>query len=283
MDPRFPLIRLTLVARSVSDDLSFVALHDVAETSRQLHLEHRLIGAHMVTLHAYRWGLGAELYRETRDVDLGIPLEAARDPAIIERLELLGYRRVAGNRLARPLSDIPVRVESGTEAPMPEAAVDILVPAYTSRPRQNLRVGNHLTTTEVRGLAEAFLRPPVEVNLELTRLNGSAIETSALLPDETSLVILRALAWQVRGADTDAVDLWRSLEIAARAGLQPGDFASEVGRSATKILRSAILATERPVIRALTSARGLSDEEARRSRTRLRALASRVTGARHGT
>ncbi len=95
VDPRFPLRRLTLSALSVADDVSFVALHDVTEIS-QWRIEHRLIGAHIVTLHAYRWGLGAELYRETRDVDLGIPLELAKDPAIVERLEALGYRRSAG-------------------------------------------------------------------------------------------------------------------------------------------------------------------------------------------
>jgi hypothetical protein len=91
-----------LAARSVADDLSFVALHDVADVARQLGIEHRLIGAHMVTLHAYRWGLGAELYRETRDVDLGVPLEVARDTAMIDALEGLGYRKFAGP--ARPSS-----------------------------------------------------------------------------------------------------------------------------------------------------------------------------------
>lgn len=83
-----------------------------------------------------------------------------------------GDRR--GNRFTRPVTDIPVRVEAAGGAPVPEAAIDILIRAYTSCARQNLRVGDHLTTTEIRGLADALGRPPVEVSLALTRLNGSS-------------------------------------------------------------------------------------------------------------
>lgn len=234
MDPRFPLSRLTLQARSVADDLSFVALHDVAEVARQLGIEHRLIGAHMVTLHAHRWGLGAEVYRETRDVDLGIPLEVARDPALIDALEELGYRRSAGNRLVRTITDVPIEVEAAGTDVAREAAVDVLIPAYTSRPRGNVRVGNHLTTTEVGGLAEALRRNPIEVRLQLGRLNGNTPDVAVLLPDEVSTVILRAFVWRRRGAGTDAVDLWRSLEVATKAGLRASDFSSEVARTAAE-------------------------------------------------
>ena len=55
-----------------------------------------------------------------------------------------------------------------------------------------------------------------------------------LLPDEVSMVILRALAWQVRELDTDALDLWRSLEIAFRAGVKATAFASGAGPTAVK-------------------------------------------------
>ncbi|MGH2653001.1 MAG: hypothetical protein ACRDHV_01450 [Actinomycetota bacterium] len=283
MDPRFPLSRLTLEARSVVDELSFVALHDVAEVARRLGVEHRLIGAHMVTLHAYRWGLGAELYRETRDVDLGVPLEVARDPALIGALEETGYRRSAGNRLVRSIADVPVEVEApGAEATR-EAAVDVLIPAYTSRARDNVRVGEHLTTTEVGGLAEALRRQPVQVRLQLGRLNGQTLEVDVLLPDEVSVVILRALVWRRRGAGTDAVDLWRSLEIAIKAGLRPGDFSSETARTAAEIIRTAFLGDRAPAVGSIVTARGSSAVEAARLRTRLKALADRVVGTRRGS
>lgn len=282
MDPRFPLSRLTLEARSVADDVSFVALHDVAEVSRQLGIEHRLIGAHMVTLHAYRWGLGAELYRETRDVDLGIPLEVARDPALIDALGELGYRRAAGNRLVRAIADVPVEVEAPGAAALPEAAIDVLIPAYTSRPRDNVRVGDHLTTTEVSGLAEALRRDPTEVRLQLGRLNGQTVDVDVVLPDEVSVVILRAFVWGRRGADTDAVDLWRSLEVGTKAGLRPRDFTSETARTAAEIVRSAFLSDDAPGAKSLASARSLSGDEATRVGTRLTALTRRVVGARDG-
>lgn len=42
------------------------------------------------------------------------------------------------------------------------AAVDLLVPAYTSRARQTLKIGD-VVTTEVPGLADAMRRPGVAV------------------------------------------------------------------------------------------------------------------------
>lgn len=282
MDPRFPLSRLTLEARSVADDLSFVALHDVAAIARRLGIEHRLIGAHMVTLHGYRWGLGADLYRETRDVDLGIPLEVARDPALIDALEALGYRRSAGNRLVRAVTDIPVEVEAAGAGATREAAVDVLIPAYTSRARDNVRVGDHLTTTEVGGLAEALRRDPIAVRLKLARLNEERMDIDVLLPDEVSAVVLRAFVWRRRGAGTDAVDLWRSLEVAIRAGVRPLDLSSEPARTAAEIIQTAFLGDDASAVEALASARGLSGDETNRIRTRLVALANRVAGARAG-
>jgi hypothetical protein len=101
----------------------------------------------------YRWGLGSDLYRATQDADLGVPLMAAQDPSLVTRLEDLGYERLAGNRFGRVLDDIPV---TGVDDDDRRAVIDILVPAYTSRPRHRRRIGNHLVTTEVPGLAEAF-------------------------------------------------------------------------------------------------------------------------------
>jgi hypothetical protein len=72
MDSRKPLSKLALVARSVAEDLGFVALADLSAALEQSGArDYRLIGGHMVTLHAFRWELGGELLRETKDADLG--------------------------------------------------------------------------------------------------------------------------------------------------------------------------------------------------------------------
>src|SRR5260370_41908838 len=51
----------------------------------------------------------------------------------------------------------------------------VLGAAYTSRPRQNGRVGTDLVTTEVLGLQTALARAPVELALDLRRLNGDLL------------------------------------------------------------------------------------------------------------
>ena len=63
-----PLNHIVLAAGSVADDLGCVALADIArlvDTST----DYRVIGGLMVTALAYRWNLGASLYRETLDAD----------------------------------------------------------------------------------------------------------------------------------------------------------------------------------------------------------------------
>ncbi len=217
MAPRLPLTRLVLGSASVADDLAFVALADLhAVLAARPDTPNRLIGGIMASLHAGRWGLGAELYRQTRDADVGIPISVARDPWVVEALKEAGYHRAAGNRFVRRIG-VPAATEPEGGPRLAgeyEAAIDILVPAYRSRARDNVRIGEHLTTTEVRGLAYAFNHQAVQLELEMARLNGEVLRATVTLPDEASTLVLRSFAWHVRGADTDALDLWRSLEIA---------------------------------------------------------------------
>jgi hypothetical protein len=144
-----PLTRLTLGAASVADDLGYVALSDLAQALGDIPEDFRVIGGHMVTVLGARWQLGYELYRETGDVDLGITPIVARDRHVVNRLKNLDYTQVAGNRFARGLSDIPVTMKGKEHSPRPEAFIDVLVPAYTSRARENVQVGDDLFTTEV--------------------------------------------------------------------------------------------------------------------------------------
>ncbi len=110
-----------------------------------------------------------------------------------------------------------------------QAIIDVLVPAYTGRARQNLKITDDLVTTEVPGLAAALGRPPVVMRLELQRMDGQTLNATLPFPDELSALVLKALATRVRNKPTDVTDVWRCLEIALAAGVAPEEF-SRSGR-----------------------------------------------------
>jgi hypothetical protein len=90
----------------------------------------------------------------------------------------------------------------GTEdSPRPEAFIDVLVPAYTSRARENVQVADDLFTIEVPGLQLALARPPVNITLELHRFNGTTLQAELPFPDEVSALVLKSLATTVRSKD----------------------------------------------------------------------------------
>jgi hypothetical protein len=183
-----PLNGLTLSADSVASDLGFVALADLSQVLDESAADCRVIGGHMVTTLAARWRLGAELYRETGDVYLGLPPIVARDQHLPDRLNALGYQQIAGNRFARSIPGIPVRV-IGAQEVLNQAIVDVLVPAYTSRARENVKITEDLITTEVPGLAAALSRQPMTMTLELHRLNGDTLHATLPFADEVSAVL----------------------------------------------------------------------------------------------
>ena len=232
----------------------------------------------MVTVLAARWQLGHELYRETGDVDLGVPPIVARDHNLVGRLKDLNYLQVAGNRFARELSDVPAGMKGKGSSGNLEALIDVLVPAYTSRPRENVQIGEDLFTTEVPGLQLALARPPVTIALELRRLNGEMLQCELPFADEVSALVLKGLATRVRSKDTDIADIWRCLEIAFAAGIGPENFASGVRSESAELIRSLFNSRNAPIT-ALVSGLRLSAEAADARLTRIRALIARVLGA----
>jgi hypothetical protein len=86
-----PLSRIVLAAASVADDLNYVALADISRVLDAQTTDYRIIGGLMVTALAVRWELGASLYRETLDADLGVPPIIARDLDIPGKLKAAGY------------------------------------------------------------------------------------------------------------------------------------------------------------------------------------------------
>jgi hypothetical protein len=69
-----------------------------------------------------------------------------------------------------------------SDSPRPEALIDVLVPTFTSRTRENVRVAEDLFTTEVLGLQLALARPSVTISLELRRLNGLTLRWTCRSP-----------------------------------------------------------------------------------------------------
>lgn len=271
-----PLNLLVLDARSVADDLGYVALADLAHVlAGDAHASYRVIGGHMVTALVSRWQLGPDLYRETGDTDLGVPPVVVRDAHLVERLLDLGYQRAMGNRFVRPIDDVPVRIAGGVPASR-HAVVDVLVPSYRSRARHTRRIGGDLVTTEVPGLATALARPPLMLELALRRLNGERLDVAIAFPDEAAALTMKGLATRVRTKDTDVVDVWRCLEVAFAAGVSASAFADAVAARSVAAVRSLFASRDGPGMTALVAAQRLSAAAADERFTRLRALVARV-------
>jgi hypothetical protein len=272
-----PLRRLTLEATSVADDVGYVALADLSRVLHGRDVDHRIIGGHMVTVLAARWELGADLHRETGDADLGIPPVVARDRGLFADLSALGYAGGSGHRFTRPLDDVPVRL-AGDDAVRREATIDVLVPAYRSRARENQRFGDHLTTVEVLGLATALRRPPVRLHVDVGRLNGDRLDFDVVVPDEVAAVVLKALATHVRYKTTDVVDVWRCLEVAFAAGVNPDEFSEGEPARAADIVRRLFADRHGRGMNDLVAEQRLTAAAADRRYTRIRALVRHVLG-----
>jgi hypothetical protein len=270
-----PLNRIVLAARSVADDLSYVALADIAGVLNPRTSEYRIIGGLMVTALAARWELGASLYRETLDADLGVPPLIVRDLDLADRLKAAGYQQVAGDRFERPVPDIPAGV-CGVALSTYRAAIDVLVPAYTSRPRQNVQIGPDLVTTEVLGLQIALARNPVELALDLRRLSGDKMTAGLLFPDEVSALTLKAFATRVRMKPTDVIDVWRCLEICFAARVDAAAFRRGTAAEGAAIIRNLFDGRNSPGIQTLAEQQRLSPDAADQRYTRIRALVERL-------
>jgi hypothetical protein len=254
--------KVVLASLSAAMDGGFTAIADVSEAMSVAGAEgdYRLIGGATVMLHIQRLGLDLPL-RATGDADFGVPPHVLRRPDLVEAIERLGYHKVFGNRWERQLDERRV------------AAVDLLVPAYRTRARDTVRVGD-VVTTEVPGLAEALRRPGIEIDAQFLLTDGSRLETTVVLPDAIGTLAMKALVRSVRTEWRDAEDLWRCLEIANAEGVQPSDFDD------TAVLRDLRLVLWRELgpggaaVGTLTER--LRDDAAARLRTRLLALLTEV-------
>jgi hypothetical protein len=219
-------IQLTALSRST--DASLRALADVASVTRQLDLEHRVIGGQMVVIHTHLANVADQVpARDTADADAGVP-KTATAPDDLARfataLADLGYVQTAGDRFTR---------DAGT------VAIDVVLPALASRRRQNVTVGP-ITATEAGGLAYALGQPPVLATVHATLLDGSKLASFEVrLPTLQAALTLKAFAWADRSERRDAIDVWRLLVAAAATGITPETWDGSVSlRGAREILLS---------------------------------------------
>lgn len=223
--------------------------------------EHRIVGGIAVMLHVLRTGVDVSI-RSTGDADYGVRPKVLLDGDLVRLIEQRGYVKTEGNRWERKVDDMRV------------ATVDLLVPAYTSRARESKQLGD-VNTTEVPGLAEAFLARPCVVDARFILTNGEGLDVRATLPDSKSMILLKAGARRVRNEDRDATDLWRCLEVANGDGVTATDFTKTDFPPIRSFLHRE-LGRDGAALAVIT--RDLSPEAAGRVTTRIQALLQRVVG-----
>lgn len=247
---------------SLAEDAGYVALKDIAELNIA---DSRIVGGHMVSLHVYRHGL--TLHRATSDADLGLTPVVLKTNEATTQLRAMGYERAKGNRYAKPIANMVS--ETGPVL----AEIDLLVAGYSSRMRDSVQHGE-TNTTEVPGLSLAFQRPSVVVQAHIRFSDESEAEFGVTLPDEVSALAIKALTTQVRSKDSDAVDVWRCLEVCRSAGIKNVDFGSEAV-AVDRILRRDFTSNGSGT-KSVIAAQSLNAEQAAKRSTRLTALVNEV-------
>ncbi|MEU5722684.1 hypothetical protein [Micromonospora sp. NPDC047738] len=252
---------LTLISTSRAADAGFRTLADLSAIAAALELDHRIVGGHMVTLLTAVHGVAGQVpMRETLDADFAALPAVVADPRLPRALAERGYRRgEAANRFVRRYQD--------NHGPL-DLVVDILAPSFESKLVPNQRHGD-LIVDEVPGLILALHRPARLLQLEVRLTSADKLALQVALPDVSSALCLKALAYRGRFAAKDAVDLWRLLHAAYAIGLTAETWpTSATGRAAAQILHRFFGAP---------GATGLAQVSVTRAdRTRMQALVNHV-------
>ena len=256
--------RLSIASVSTAMDGGLTAVADISEILLAAGAldRSRLIGGVTVLLHQLRLDLDLPL-RATADADFGLTPVLLRDGSLVSTIEERGYKKVGGNRWERSLGEHRT------------ATVDLLIPSYTSRARNDVTVGD-VVTTEVPGLADALRRPAVTVDLDIMLTDRTIMTTTVVIPDAASTMGLKAWARTVRTEDRDAEDLWRCLEIAHAAGVIAIDYMADPANDDVIAILRREFAADGPSLSVAT--RGLSELAKAQRSTRIRALLQSIVG-----
>lgn len=210
---------LLLVSMGRAGDAGFLAAADLAKIAAELDVPYRLLGGNAVTLLVAAHGVTDVPARETADADFGTTPAVIADKRLVEALTARGYEQVEGNRFVRRHVMPAIPAGDGTsKVTTRELAVDVLAPSYRDV-LVSSRTHGELVVDEVPGLGWALARPGMSVPIRVTLTSGHELSTTLLLPDVVAALCLKAYAYRGRFADRDAVDAWRLLETAAKAGI----------------------------------------------------------------
>ena len=197
--------RVEVVAAASADELSLRALTEIATITADQNV--RIIGGQMVSLLLAAYpvpGIGA---RRTRDADTAITTELAGSGILHDRLLGHGYTATGGNSYARPVPDLAV-----AGGPIPELAVDLLVPSLDGRFRPQEHGGRAFDSAP--GLAPALAVAPIVIDAGARLLDGSRLEFTARVPTVEYALVIKALSHASRVQARDVEDIHRLLEIA---------------------------------------------------------------------
>lgn len=220
---------LMLASTSRAADGGYLALSDLAEIAAAMNVAYRIVGGHMVTLLVAAHDVSDRVpLRETADADFGALPQVIADPRLPQALRGRGYTAAEGaNRFVRRQEDAEGLLH---------LAIDILAPSYEGRLLSSQPHGD-LFVDEIPGLAFALARRPTVVDLRVRLLGGGEVGMQLELPDLTSALCIKALAYRGRFADKDAVDLWRLMNAAYAAGLRSASWPTgPTGRDAAAVL-----------------------------------------------
>jgi hypothetical protein len=207
-----------------------MALADLAAIATAIGVDYRIVGGHMVTLLVEACGVSDRvILRETLDADFGALPEVVADPRLVRALRDRNYETPgAANRFVRRQDDEVGRLDM---------MIDILAPSYAGRLVSGQRYGD-LVADEIPGLAFALSRPSIRVELGVRLTGRSDLSMSLVLPDLSSAICIKTLAYRGRYADKDAVDLWRLMNAAYEVGLRSNSWpVSVTGRMSADVLR----------------------------------------------
>lgn len=217
-------VQIRAVSRSM--DASLLALADLSDAAARAHVDHRVVGGQVVTLHtAVARVTGLVPDRDTADADAGIPRAAADAYRLHDALLEMGYQKAAGDRLVRERGALTL-------------AIDVVIPTYTSRRRHNVTAGPFVAT-EAGGLTSAFGQPPEQVHVQAILTDGARpAPITVQLPTVLAAIGLKAYAWSDREEHRDALDMWRLLTAAEARAIRPADWPTgAVGGAGAELVR----------------------------------------------
>lgn len=228
---------VVVASTSLAEDAAYQAMADAVAAADRAGVEYRIIGGQMVTVHVATAHADVPP-RMTGDTDLGLEARVLASSGLVDELRADGYQLVAGNRLER---------DGGARA------IDVLVPADTSRVRHDRAVGE-LFVDEVPGLRYALSREPLVVELQVRLTTGDSLSLRPAVPELVSAMCLKVLAFRARAEARDAFDVWRLLEASRATGLDASTWpTTSTANEVAEILRAHFVPTNGSGVQAATA------------------------------